>query len=160
MVSGLGTVRLRTQIPWNRTVGRVIRPRWYLPIWKPVLHLLPRYAYLILHGGSLPLHRKPSKLHFISEDLSSPGFRRLFQGQIAIRAQTMSCVGTATDRPVGRFQQVACCQHQETLRKPAGRQRNVNRHLVTVEVSVISSTYKRMQLLNARLYQTGSMPEY
>ena len=82
---------------------------------------------------------------FISEDFAFTRLAVFFQSQI-IGAQNHVLCRNCNRASVGRFQQVACCQHQETsFCLCFGRQRNVNCHLVTVEVSVISSTHKRMQ---------------
>ena len=66
----------------------------------------------------------------------------------------MSWVGTVTGVPSEGFEQVVGGQHQEAgLRLGLGRQRDVDRHLVAVEVGVISGTGQRMQLERAALDQ-------
>src|SRR5699024_7395465 len=51
-----------------------------------------------------------------------------------------------------RLQQVVCREHEEScLSLSLGRERYVDSHLVTVEVSVIRRTYERMELQGSSL---------
>ena len=93
------------------------------------------------------------RLFHAGKSFSLAGFSIFFQCQI-IRTKHHILRWNRYRATVGRFQQVVGGQHQKAgFRLCFCRQRHVNRHLIAVEVGVVSSTYQRMQLKSTAFYQ-------
>ena len=102
-------------------------------------------AVLISHGGLID----------ISEHLALAGLAGLFKGEV-VGAENHILRGNGNGASVGGLQEVVGGEHKEArLGLSLCGKRNVNRHLVAVEVGVERGTNEGMKLNGSALYKYG-----